>query len=176
MGIDRQTWPGLSILDVASGSGTKSYVLAQDDPKLHVTVLDRPQVLEVSAQIADAMGVTEQVSYLPRDLMTTQLPSNQFDMIFFGAILYYFNPDQVKIVLQKAYNALRPNGMVVIGTLVTDEERYRSEKALLLAVELFNVAPYSNVYSFTEYKGFLEATGFSEVHCHTETKISAIKL
>ena len=176
MGVDRETRPGLRILDVASGSGAKSFVLAQDDSDAHVTALDLPQVLEVSAQIAEAMGVAQQVSFLPGNMMTTQLPSNQFDIVRFGAILYYFNPDQVKVVLHKAYEALRPNGLVVIGTLIADEERCRSEMALLGAVELFNVAPHSQVYSFSEYKGFLEATGFSEVSCHTETMISAIKL
>ena len=176
IGVDRETRPGLRILDVASGSGAKSFVLAQDDPDAYVTVLDLPQVLEVSAQIAEAMGVAQQVSFLPSNMMTTRLPSNQFDIVHFGAILYYFDPDQVKVVLHKAHNALRPNGLVVIGTLVADEERCRSEMALLGAVELFNVAPHSYVYSFSEYKGFLEATGFSEVRCHTETKISAMKL
>ena len=105
-----------------------------------------------------------------------QLPSNQFDIVHFGAILYYFNPDQVKVVLHKAHEALRPDGLVVIRTLVADEERCRSEMALLGAVELFNVAPHGHVYSFSEYKGALEATGFSEVLCHTDTLISARKL
>jgi len=176
LGVDSEAMPGLHILDVACGSGTKSFALAQDDPGVHVTALDLPQVLKVSAKVAEAMGVAQQVSFLPDNMMTTQLPSNQFDIVRFGAILYYFNPDQVKAVLHKAHKALRPNGLAVIGTLVADEERCRSEMALLGAVELFNVAPHSHVYSFSEYKGFLEATGFSQVRCHTETMISAMKL
>jgi 2-polyprenyl-3-methyl-5-hydroxy-6-metoxy-1,4-benzoquinol methylase len=174
--VDRETMPGLHILDVACGSGAKSFVLAQDDPGVHVTALDLPQVVEVSAKVAEVMRVAQQVSFLPGNMMTTQLPSNQFDIVRFGAILYYFNPDQVKVVLHKAHGALRPNGLVVIGTLVADEERCRSEMALLGAVELFNVAPHSHVYSFSEYKAFLEATGFSEVLCHTDTQISAMRL
>ena len=176
LGVDRETRPGLHILDVACGSGAKSFVLAQDDPGAHVTALDLPQVLEVSAKVAEVMGVAQQVSFLPGNMMTTQLPSNQFDIVRFGAILYYFDPDQVKVVLHQAHDALRPNGLVVIGTLVADEDRCRSEMALLGAVELFNIAPHSHVYTFSEYKGFLEATGFSEVCCHTETQISAMKL
>jgi len=176
LGVYRETRPGLRILDVACGSGAKSFVLAQDDPEAHVTALDLPQVLEVSAKVAEAMGVAEQVSFLPGNMMTTRLPSNQFDIVRFGAILYYFNPEQVKVVLHKAHNALRPNGLLVIGTLVADEERCRSEMALLGAVELFNIAPHSHVYSFSEYKGFLEATGFSKVRYDTETQIRAMKL
>jgi ubiquinone/menaquinone biosynthesis C-methylase UbiE len=175
LGVNKETMPGLHILDVGCGSGIKSFVLAQTDPDAHVTALDFSKVLEISAKVAEAMGVAQQITFCPGNLITADVATEQFDIVLFGAILYYFNPDQVKDVLRKAYQALRTDGLLVIRTLITDEERCQSEEALLVAVELFNVAPYSRVYTFSEYDQLIKEAGFAHVTRHGDMLISARK-
>ena len=141
LGITKETRPGLHILDAACGSGVGSFVLAQADPTAHVTALDFPKVLAIAAEIAERMGIREQVTFRSGNLLTVEFPTEQFDVILFGAILYYFNSDEVNAVLRKAYHALKPDGLVVIRSLIADEERCQAEIALLLAVELLHDAP-----------------------------------
>ena len=167
--------PGLQILDVASGTGSKSFVLVQADPSVRVTVIDFPKVLQVSAQVAERMGVSRQVSYLPGDLTKIEFPTDEFGLVNFGAILYYFDTEQVKEILGKANQALRENGLLVIRTLIADEERCQSLAPLLGAVELLHDAKYSHVYTFSEYKQLLEAVNFIDVTQPAENIIRAIK-
>lgn len=61
LGINKETHPGLHILDAGCGHGVKSFVLAQGDPDVRVTALDFPKVLELAGKVAKAMGVAEQV-------------------------------------------------------------------------------------------------------------------
>jgi ubiquinone/menaquinone biosynthesis C-methylase UbiE len=175
IGIDRDTMPGLQILDVASGTGSKSFVLAQADPSARVTVIDFPKILQVSAQVAEKMGVSRQVSYLPGDMTKIEFPAGAFGLVCFGAILYYFNPEQVKEILGKAYQALCENGLLIIRTLIADEERCQSLAPLLGAVELLHDAKYSHVYTFSEYKQLLEAVDFVDVTQPAENIIRAKK-
>jgi ubiquinone/menaquinone biosynthesis C-methylase UbiE len=176
VGIDRNKTPGLHILDVASGSGSKSFVLAQADPSIQVTVIDFPKVLQVSAQIAEIMGVSQQVSYLPGDLTEIEFPIEKFGLVNFGAILYYFNAEQVQSILEKGYRALQENGILIIRTLIADEERCRSLTPLLAAIELLHDAKYSHIYTFSEYKQLLESVNFINVAQVGENIIKAKKM
>jgi hypothetical protein len=70
---------------------------------------------------------------------------------------------------------MKPNGLLVISSLMADEERCQSEMALLLAVEFLHDAPRGEVYTFSEYKGFLQAAGFAAIRKHSDYMISARK-
>jgi len=175
LGISSETKPGLHILDAACGHGVKSFVLAQDDPDASVTALDFPKVLELAAEVAEGMGVAKQLTFLPGDVLTADFGTGQFDIIFFGAILYFFNPEQVRGILQRAHKALKPGGLVVINETIADEERCQNEVALMVAFQLFIFAPQSKVYTFSEYKDLLEKEGFTNVTQHSELLISAVK-
>jgi 2-polyprenyl-3-methyl-5-hydroxy-6-metoxy-1,4-benzoquinol methylase len=151
-------------------------VLAQADPATRVTALDLPKVLAVAAQVAAHMGVREQVTFCPGNLLEVDLPAGEFDIVLFGAILYYFSPENITALLRKAaWHALAPGGLVVIRTIIADEERCQDEMALLMAVELLHDAAQGEVYTFSEYKAFLDAAGFSNVTQHSNRLISARK-
>jgi hypothetical protein len=47
--------------------------------------------------------------------------------------------------------------------------------ALLLAIEFLHDAPHGEVYTFSEYKAFLETVGFTDVTQWGESLISAKK-
>lgn len=175
IGLDSRAISGFHILDVAGGTGSKSFVLAQANPSVRVTVVDFPKVLQVSAQVAEKMGVSQQVSYLPGDLTEIEFPVDEFGLVNFGAILYYFNAEQVKEVFEKAHRALHKNGLLTIRTLLADEERCQSLAGLLAAVELLHDAKYSHVYTFSEYKELLEAANFVDVTQAGEHIIKASK-
>lgn len=175
VGVNKETKPGLHVLDVACGRGVKSLVLAQADPDARVTGLDFEKVLEVTAQVAEAMGVAKQVTLHSGDILTADFGTEEFDIVLFGAILYYFNPKQVVDILRRAHKALKPGGLVVINSAISDEERCETEDALMVAFQLFIFAPESEVYTFSEYKGFLEEVGFTNVVQHSDMLISARK-
>jgi len=175
LGITEDTRPGWLVLDVACGSGVGSFVLAQADPTTRVFALDFPKVLAIAFQVAEMMGIREQVNFCPGNLLLDEFPDEQFDVVLFGAILYYFKSDDVTAILRKAYHALKSDGLVVIRSLIADEERCQNEKALLVALEIFHDAPHGEVYTFSEYKGILETEGFTDVTQRGEFLISAKK-
>ena len=175
LGITKDTRPGWLVLDVACGSGVESFVLAQADPHTRVVALDFPKVLSIATQVAEMMGIREQVSFLPGNLHAVEVPVEQFDAVLFGAILYYFNSEDVTAALRKTYHALKPGGLVVIRGVIADEERCQNEMALLGAIELLHDAPDGEVYAFSEYKAFLETVGFTDVTQYGDFLISAKK-
>jgi ubiquinone/menaquinone biosynthesis C-methylase UbiE len=175
LGITEDTRPGWLVLDVACGSGVGSFVLAEADPTTRVIAFDFPKVLAIASQVAEMMGIREQVSFCPGNLLTDEFPAEQFDVVLFGAILYYFRPEDVITALRKAYHALKSGGLVVIRSLIADEGRSKNEMALLLAIEFLHDAPDGEVYTFSEYQAFLETAGFADVTQCGDFLISAKK-
>ncbi len=175
VGVNVHTWAGAHVLDIACGSGVKSFVLAQADPTVRVKAVDTPKVLAVTAQIAEAMGIATQVDYQSGDVLTMDMGSEQFDIVLLGNILHYFPPDQMQALLRKARRALKPGGLVVIDDGVLDEERCQAEDVLLSAVEMVNSAPYAEFHTFSEYKELLESVGLTQVRLHGDRPVGARK-
>jgi ubiquinone/menaquinone biosynthesis C-methylase UbiE len=152
-----------------------SFVLTQADPTTHVTALDFPKVLDITTQVAEQMGVRDQVTFCPGNLLEIEFSAEQFDIVIFGSILYYFSPDNVTAIFRKAHHALKPGGLLVIRSIIADEEHCQDEIASLLAVEMLHDAPEGEVYTFMEYKAFLDTSGFTDVTLHSNRLISAKK-
>jgi SAM-dependent methyltransferase len=175
LGLTEDARPGWRVLDVACGAGVGSFVLAQADPNTLVFAFDLPKVLAIASQVAEMMGISEQVRFCPGNLQTDDFPDEPFDVVLFGAILYFFSPDDVTAALRKAYHVLKTDGLVVIRSFIADEERCQDELALVMGLEILHDAPHGEVYTFSEYSVFLETAGFRDVIQRGEFLISAKK-
>ena len=166
---------GLRILDAACGTGVKSLSLARHHPGVHVTLLDWPSMLEVATEVTGKLGVSAQVTMLPGDLQVVDYGQNRFDLVWFGNITHYYSPPDVVGLLRKAFRALVAGGLVVINAPVADEARCEREDALVAAMEMFVASAEGDVYTFSEYRGFLEQAGFADVAQADEDLIKAVK-
>lgn len=174
-GVAAQAVSDAHVLDVACGSGVKSFVLAQTDLTVHVMAVDTPKVLAVTARVAEAMGVGDQVSYQSGDVLHMDLGREQFDIVLLGNILRFFSASHIQGILRKVHQALRFGGLIVVDDDVLDEERRQAEEVLLTAVFLLNSAPHGEFYTFSEYREILEQVGFTQVTLHGERPVTARK-
>lgn len=175
LGIPERKKQPLHILDAAAGSGIKSYALAQLSTNCHVTVLDFPKMIDLAMRVAKLVNVEKRVTFIAGDILTTDFGNERYDVIVFGAVLYFFDSQQLNNILIRSYNALKPGGVIVINEPAADEERCRNESALLIAFQLLLFLPGSQVRTFSEHKNVLESCGFSKVIQHSERLISARK-
>jgi len=174
VGIDPDTKQDIKVLDLASGCGIKSFVLARRNPNAEITCIDWAGVLQVAEKLADKWSILKQVSFKAGDLMEMDYGESMFDAVLLGQITYYWTPDQNKFVLRKVYRALTPGGLVVLHVPTADEERFRSE-ALISAAAILVFSEHAEVYTFSEYKSMLKESSFSRVTKHSESIISARK-
>jgi 8-O-methyltransferase len=160
-GVTPADFPAPRILDVGCGAGDKSFCLLQDDPAAHVTGLDRPSVLTVAADVAQAMGVSERVC-LTSSPLGDVCTSGDFDIVLFCRLLYYFDDAAAIQLIQQALGTLTERGMVVVWGSILDEERSQSP-ALLSAIDVCNGSPRTTQRTASEYRTLLERAGCVEV-------------
>jgi 3-hydroxy-5-methyl-1-naphthoate 3-O-methyltransferase len=150
------------VLDLAAGSGVWSIALAQQSPKVTVTAVDWPNVLEITRQTAAKFGLADRYSFIAGDLGTVDFGS-PYDVALLGHILHSEGIDRSRNLLRKTYEALAPGGVVVIGEFLVDADRRGPVQGLIFGVNMLVNTEAGNTYSFEEIREWLEICGFTDV-------------
>ena len=109
--------PGSSLLDVGGGSGIFAAEYARRTPDLKAFVFDLPPTLEIARSILRAEGLENAVEYTPGDYRLDPFPG-PVDTILISNVLQTESEENALLILRKAYEALRPGGMLLVhGTM-----------------------------------------------------------
>jgi SAM-dependent methyltransferase len=161
-------WPALGIkgevavLDVACGPAMETLCLALKTSS-RITLQDWPAVLEEGARIAEKLGVTKKITYMPGDWESVDFGENCFDVVVLGSIAHFYGPKKVETLFSKAKKALTPGGMVVISGPLPDESRCEEEFPLVSAVWVYATSEEGYIYTFAEYTDFLKKVDFQNI-------------
>jgi SAM-dependent methyltransferase len=168
LSITAENAKGLRVLDVACGAGVASFALAKRHPSVRVTALDRAMVLPYTKQTAEAMGVAAQVTTIVGDALNLEVRAGAFDLVLFGNLTGYASPEQNVGMFRRAYEALTKEGRIVIAAPSADEDHKGPGEVPMAGVEMLLFSLDGDTYTFAEYRGMLEAVGFSEVMSHKD--------
>lgn len=105
------------LLDVAGGTGFYTYEWLLRNPAATATVIDRPAVLTVAAELLDAFGqsgrpgaetVKERVTFRPGDMLTDELP--QTDLLLAASLFHDWPTPTCQALAHRFAAAIRPGG------------------------------------------------------------------
>lgn len=151
---------GLQVLDVACGAAIWSLGLARHDPSIQVTLHDLPDVLAVAMRLAEEMALGAQVAALPGSLDAVDFGREQYDVILMGHILHFFGTEEVLALLERAYAALKPGGVLAVNEAIPDEARCELEYPLVAALWLYASCAEGDVFTYSELTALLSQAGF----------------
>ena len=149
----------VSVLDLAAGSGVWSIALAQASPKVTVTAVDWPGVLEVTERMTARFGVTGQYTFVPGDLGLADF-GHDHNVATLGHILHSEGETRSRELLNKTFAALAPGGTIAIQEFLVDEQRAKNTMGLLFAVNMFVATDDGDTFSFEEIASWLKDAGF----------------
>ena len=156
--LDIQDQPATA-LDLAAGSGVWGIALAQAFPKLRVTAVDWPRVLEVTRQNVARFGLAERFSLVPGDLLEGDFGSG-YDIATLGHILHSEGERRSHALLRKTFEALAPGGTIAIAEFLVNEDRSGPPNALIFAVNMLVATDEGDTWSFPEIARWLIEAGF----------------
>lgn len=151
------------LIDVGGGPGTYSVGMVTANPGLRSTVLDVPGVLEVSRELVDQSGVGDRITLMPGDYLTSPFGSG-YDAALLSGMMHRETPDNCKLLLRKAFDALEPGGLVIVSDVFFDDDRKQTPTfAVYFALNMMLTSDHGSAHAKTEMKRWMEEVGFTGV-------------
>jgi cyclopropane fatty-acyl-phospholipid synthase-like methyltransferase len=151
------------LLDVGGGPGTYSMAVVRKTPGLTATVLDLPGVLEVTRELVDEQGLADRVDLLAADYRSAPFGSG-YDAALLSGMMHRETPDTCRLLLQKAFAALEPGGLVVVSDVFfEDDDKNSPPFATYFALNMMLMAEHGSAHAKTEMGAWMTAAGFTGV-------------
>jgi len=158
------------LVDLGGGSGIYSIALLQKNPNLRALVLDRPEVLKVAQEMAEAYGVADRLQVQASDMFRDPLPTDA-DAVLLSNILHDWDVPECRTLIGRAAAALRPGGQVLIHDVFLNDALDGPLPIALYSTALFCLTE-GRAYSAAEYRGWLVDAGLTAgavtptlIHC-----------
>lgn len=151
----------VKVLDLAAGSGVWSIALAEVSPRLTVTAVDWPGVLDVTRRVATRRGVVDRYTFIAGDLLKANFGTGHH-IATLGHILHSEGEERSRALLRKTRDALAPGGTIAIAEFLVDEDRRGPLPSLIFAVNMLVATDYGDTYSFPEIASWLKDAGFEK--------------
>jgi predicted transcriptional regulator/ubiquinone/menaquinone biosynthesis C-methylase UbiE len=101
------------LLDVAGGLAQYSIAFCQKYPDLKADILELPETVQYGTAVVEQAGLSDRIRYITGNLLETDWGTN-YDVILLFNILHNLSAEQCEIAIQKAFQALRSGGTVLI--------------------------------------------------------------
>ena len=151
------------VLDVAAGSGAWSLPFARFNNEAVVTAIDFPQVLEVTREYAERLGVADQYRLKPGNIRETHFGADEFDLVILGNICHSEGERSSKALVKKCYKALRKGGQLLIADVIPNDERTGPLMPLMFALNMLLNTTKGGVFTLSQFGGWMRRAGFSSV-------------
>lgn len=158
------------LVDVGGGTGIYSIAFLQRYPRLRAVVVDRPEVLKVAREIADAYGVADRLDLQAGDMFRDPLPS-EADVVLLSNILHDWDVPECRTLLARCAKSLRVDGQLLIHDVFLNDALDGPLPMALYSAALFTLTE-GRLYSAAEYRAWLMETGIrtgnvtpTMVHC-----------
>jgi predicted O-methyltransferase YrrM len=144
------------LIDIGGGSGIYSIAFLQKYPHLRATVLDRPEVLKVAAEFAQAYGVLDRLHLQPHDMWSDPFPSG--DVYLLSNILHDWDIPQCEQLLRRCTDVMPQNSRLLIHDVFLNDSLDGPLPIALYSTSLFMVTE-GRAYSAAEYRAMLQSAG-----------------
>lgn len=171
-GVRPQGYARLELLDIACGCAIKSLALAQTASTVHVTCVDTPAVLSVTADLVERLQLGAQTTLWPADLTRADFGTARYQACLLGQITYYLTPQQNCDLLRRIYTALAPGGTLVIDAVRPGSrpDEWSSFVSVLLWANGGGAA-----HRLEDYAAWLTEAGFAGIRPLSERWLTATK-
>jgi SAM-dependent methyltransferase len=151
-----------SYADVGTAQGDLAVQIALANPHLAGTGFDPAEVWPVFEEYTELNGVNDRVHFQPGDFFADELPN--VDVITMGHVLHDWNLDEKKMLIRKAYAALKAGGSLVVYDAIIDDDRAKNAFGLLMSLNMLIETPGGFDYTGSDCIGWMKEAGFRDAY------------
>ncbi len=163
-GIPFDAQPNAPLLLLAFGieSGLRTLPLLQKFSRAKLLVLDHSVQIPRLRPMVEALQLQKRVEYQEGDWQAP-LATDTYDLVVLDTITESRNIEENIGILHHAHESLKMGGWIVLRAAMEEDDRRGPGLTPLWALDMLLGSVEADVYTRTEYRGMLEASGFFDV-------------
>lgn len=147
-----------SVLDVGGCRGNIAAQIVTANPNLTGHVFDLSPMAPFFDKLIAEYGLTGKVHFHGGSFFTDPLPSA--DIVVLGHVLHDWDPQQRKFLVEKAFDAVNPGGVLLVYDRMLDDEPSHVEN-LVISLDMLLVTDGGSEYPTSELVRNAEEVGFA---------------
>lgn len=151
------------ILDLGGGSGAYSIAFAKHKPDITATVFDLPAVIPLTQKYVAEEGLQDRVKLIEGNMVADSYGEG-YDLVWISAICHMFGPDENLNIFEKVYNALNPNGRIIVQDFILDDHKTSPRFGAVFALNMLVNTKSGSSYSKQEYFDWMSSAGFKDTN------------
>lgn len=161
IGVSRIAAP--RILDLGAGGAPWSIAFLERCPAASAVVNDLPGVVELAADVAAERGLYDRVELRSGDYLEIRVEPGAYDVVVLGHLLRTEGPARSQQLVQRAFDALRPGGRVIVADYFTDGGRSLHPFGVLMGATMAASTERGGPLVHDEVAEWLRGAGFRPV-------------
>jgi hypothetical protein len=145
-------------VDVGTAQGDLIAQVALKHTHIIGTGYDLPAVQPIFNDYIVEQKLEGRVAFQPGNFFEEPLPAA--DVIMMGHILHDWDLDQKKMLIKKAYDALSPDGALIVYDSIIDDDRSKNAFGLLMSLNMLIETPGGFDYTAADCITWMKEIGF----------------
>jgi len=151
---------GTRLLDLGAGCGPWTAAVLQKDPAATSTVNDLPGVIGAAERTLGRLGVADRVTWLPGDFHEVEIEPGAYDMVVLGHVIRTEGDDGARHLIARAFEALKPEGRVVVADYFRDNTRKFNPFGVLMGLTMVAATRRGGTFTNEEVSEWIRDAGF----------------
>jgi SAM-dependent methyltransferase len=151
------------VLDLGAGGAPWAIAVLHGNPGATAVVNDWPGVLSVAERKAVEHGVRDRVELLPGDFHSVEIEPEAYDIVVLGHICRTEGADGSRHLIERAFQALRPEGTLILADYFCDIDRKLNPHAVLMGATMMASTVNGNGFTGQQYSEWIRAAGFEAI-------------
>jgi hypothetical protein len=166
-----------TFLDIGTAEGCVPVQIALAHPHLTGTGLDLPIIGAAFDDYVKGHDMSHRIRFAPGDFFVDPFPSA--DVLIMGRVLHNWDLATKRMLLQKAYTALRQGGVLIVYERLIDDARKTNAAGLLSSLNMLIMTEGGFDFTGADCVGWMDQVGFAETQIEpladTHTMVIAVK-
>jgi hypothetical protein len=151
-----------SFIDVGTAQGGLAVQIALAQDHLSGGGFDLPVVAPIFEKYVASFGLAQRLSFYPGDFFKDQMPET--DVLLMGHILHDWSMDEKRMLIAEAYDALKPEGALIVYDAIIDDDRSQNAFGLLMSLNMLIETQAGFDYTGAECQSWLRDAGFHDTY------------
>ncbi|MBN1288651.1 MAG: methyltransferase [Actinobacteria bacterium] len=155
-----------SLLDLGGSHGLYGGMICRKHPSMTSTVMDIPEVVSAAEKSARSEGIDDVVSFRTGDILSDDLGSRLYDVVFLGNVAHHLSLEENRKLLARISAALKPGGTAAVWDIRYPEPGSKPDLFSDGFALFFRLSSSACCYHGSEITAWMKEAGFTGIDVH----------